>query len=98
MQEAGTPRIAVALDVIGWIVLVLAIVAAIGVALSTANTVEGATPTLWAAMLGGTASGLLLLAVATIIQQLHRIAGLLDKVVKLRSESAAVQNEVSAIH
>ena len=79
MQEALKPGIVYALNVIGWIVLVLAIVAAIGVVLSTANTVEGASPMLWAAMLGGTVSGVLLLAFGTIIQQLHRITGLVDK-------------------
>ena len=98
MQEAGKPGIAYALDVIGWIVLVLSLVAAVGVAIATASTVEGATPMHWAATLGGTASGLLLLVFATIIQQLHRIAGLLNKVVKLlpMPEPAAVQSEVSA--
>lgn len=98
MQEAGKPGIAYALDVIGWIVLVLSILAAVGVAIATTSTVEGATPMLWAATLGGAASGLLLLAFATVIQQLHRIAGLLDKFAKLQPmpESAAVQSEVSA--
>lgn len=98
MQEAGKPGIAYALDVIGWIVLVLSILAAVGVAIATTSTVEGATPMLWAATLGGAASGLLLLAFATVIQQLHRIAGLFDKFAKLQPmpESAAVQSEVSA--
>lgn len=98
MPEAGKPGIAYALDVIGWIVLVLSILTAVGLAIATASTVEGATPMLWAATLGGAASGLLFLALATIIQQLHRIAGLIDKIAKLQPipGSAAVQSEVSA--
>jgi hypothetical protein len=93
MQETGNPGIAYALDVVGWIVVVLSILAAAVAGIAVATTAEGATPMAWGTALGGAASGLLLIAIATIIRQLHGIAGSLDKVTRLQSaaESAAAK-------
>jgi hypothetical protein len=91
MQEARKLGIAYALDVIGWIVMVLSVLAAGYVAMVAAST-GGNAPMVWAALFAGAVSGLLLIAFATVVQQLHEIAGLLDKCVRAQPmpQAAAV--------
>ena len=97
MQDARKPRIAYALDVIGWIVTILSILAAGYVAMA-ASSDEGNAPMVWVAPFTGVVSGLLLIAFATVIQQLHGIATLLDKVARAQPMpgSAAVHDAPTA--
>jgi uncharacterized membrane protein len=68
------PAIVYALYTVGWIVLAISIIGALAAASAFATTVEGPSTAGLIQAAAGAISGMLLLAVATVIDLLHRIA------------------------